>query len=125
LAFGHVSRYSDWEKYEMKDENETEKTAYMIASVNVVEPDKMGPYMEACGPLFAAAGIELFALGVSGSTVEVLEGDWPYGGALQLYKAPSMDVLLEFWNSPEYQEAIKLREGIVKSDFTVAIESTS
>jgi uncharacterized protein (DUF1330 family) len=43
---------------------------------------------------------------------------------LQLYKCPSMDALMEFWNSPEYQEAIKLREGIVESNFTVAIEST-
>jgi uncharacterized protein (DUF1330 family) len=107
----------------MDQENATVKPAFMIASVKVVEPDKMGPYMEACGPLFAAAGIELFSLGVSGNTVEVLEGDWPYDGALQLYKCPSMPALLEFWNSPEYQEAIKLREGIVETNFTVAIES--
>jgi uncharacterized protein (DUF1330 family) len=106
------------------EEKSEKKAAYMIASVNVAEPDKMGPYMEVCGPLFAAAGIEVIALGVAGSSVKLLEGDWPYSGALQLYKCPSMEALLEFWNSPDYQEAIKLREGIVESNFTVAIEST-
>ena len=30
---------------------------------------------------------------------------------------------MEFWNSPEYQQAMKLREGIVEANFTVAIES--
>jgi uncharacterized protein (DUF1330 family) len=108
----------------MEQEKETAKPAFMIASVEVAEPDKMGPYMEACGPLFAAVGIEVIAMGAAGNSVEVLEGDWPFDGALQLYKCPSMDALLKFWKSPEYQEAIKLREGIVKSNFTVAIEST-
>jgi hypothetical protein len=41
-----------------------------------------------------------------------------------LYKCKSMAALLEFWNSTEYREAMKLREGIVKADSTVAIEST-
>jgi uncharacterized protein (DUF1330 family) len=105
-------------------EDAKEKAAFMVCSVKVVEPDKMGPYMEASVPLFAAAGIEVIALGATGSSVELLEGDWPFDGALQLYKCPSMDALLAFWNSPEYQEAIKLREGVVETNFTVAIEST-
>ena len=67
---------------------------------------------------------EVIAMGVAGSSVELLEGNWPHEGALQLYKCPSMDALLTFWNSPEYQEAIKLREGVVETNFTVAIEST-
>jgi uncharacterized protein (DUF1330 family) len=102
----------------------TEKSAYMIASVDVVEPDKMGPYMAAAGPLFAEAGVEAIALGVVGSSVQLLEGEWPYKGSLMLYKCSSMDALLEFWNSTEYQEAMKLREGIARTNFTVAVEST-
>ena len=35
-----------------------------------------------------------------------------------------MDALLRFWNSPEYQEAKKLREGFIKSNFIIAIEAT-
>jgi uncharacterized protein (DUF1330 family) len=104
--------------------SDTKKTAFMIANVNVREPDKMAPYMEAANPLFAAAGVELIAVGAAGNNVEVLEGEWPYTGILQLYKCSSMETLLEFWNSPQYQEAKKLREGIVEANFTVAIEST-
>ena len=101
-----------------------DKPAYLVASVSVREPEKMRPYLEAANPLFAAAGVELFALGASGKTVNVLEGEWPFEGVLQIYKCASMDALLTFWNSPEYQAAIKLREGIVETNFTVAIEST-
>lgn len=40
-----------------------------------------------------------------------------------LYKYSTMDTILELWNSAEYQEAMKLREGIVETNFIVAIES--
>jgi uncharacterized protein (DUF1330 family) len=99
------------------EKKESEKAAFMIASVNVREPDKMGPYMEACNPLFAAAGVELFALGAAGNRMAL-------HGVLQLYICSSMEALLKFWNSPEYQEAKKLREGIVETNFMVAIEQT-
>ncbi len=33
----------------------------------------------------------------------------------------SMEHLKEFWFSPDYQEARKLREGKVKLDFVVAV----
>jgi len=108
----------------MNQNNESNKSAYMIISGNVIEPDKMGPYIKAAGPLFAAAGIEQIALGVAGSSVQILEGQWPYQGALMLYKCRSMEQLIKFWNSPEYQEAIKLRDGIVESNFSVAIEES-
>jgi hypothetical protein len=33
----------------MTEKKDTGKPAFMIASVNVVEPNRMGPYMEAAG----------------------------------------------------------------------------
>jgi uncharacterized protein (DUF1330 family) len=33
-----------------------------------------------------------------------------------------MDALLKFWNSAGYQEARKLREGIVDVNFIIAVE---
>ena len=95
-------------------ENQSDKPAYMMACVNVHEPDKMGPYLEAAGPMFAAAGIELIALGAAGLSVDVFEGEWPHKGALMLYKGSSMAALSTFLNSPEYQEVIMLREGIAR-----------
>jgi uncharacterized protein (DUF1330 family) len=59
----------------MTEKKDTENPAFMIASVNVVEPDKMGPYMEAAGPLFAATGIKAIAMGVAGSNIQLLEGE--------------------------------------------------
>jgi uncharacterized protein (DUF1330 family) len=56
--------------------------------------------------------------------IGLLEGEWPHKGSLMLYKCSSMQALLDFWNSAEYQQAMKLRAGIVESNFTVAIEAT-
>ena len=50
----------------MEEKKGSENPAFMIASVNVVEPDKMGPYMEAAGPL------SIFKITLKGGVVEVL-----------------------------------------------------
>jgi uncharacterized protein (DUF1330 family) len=106
-------------------EIKSEKPAYLMVCVNVREPEKMGPYTEAAVPLFAAAGIEQIALGAAGLSVDVFEGEWPYKGALMLFKGKSMAALSTFMNSPEYKEAVKLREGIAESHFVISIEATS
>ncbi len=100
------------------------KPAYVIVSGEWLEPDKLGPYSEASRPLSAKAGQELVAAGTTGSTIQVLEGEWPHKGNVLLEKFDSMDPLMRFWNSPEYQEAKKLREGFIKSNFIIAIEAT-
>ena len=97
--------------------------AYMIVSAEFLEPDKLGPYEEKAVPLAKQAGMVVVAQGASGSTVEVLEGDWPYKGAVVIEKYDSMDALLSFWNSPGYQEAKKLREGHVQTNFIIAVEA--
>jgi uncharacterized protein (DUF1330 family) len=100
-----------------------EKPAYMISSGNVVAPKKMGAYLEAAAPLFKAAGSEEIAFGhIAKDGIKVLEGEWPYPGLVMIIKFPTMDVLTNFWNSPEYQEAKKLRDGVVEPNFTIAIE---
>jgi hypothetical protein len=63
----------------VKEVTESEKSAFMLASVNVVKPDEMGPYMQKCGPLFAAAGIEVVALGVTDSSPKQLSLRDPQG----------------------------------------------
>ena len=104
---------------------QAEKPAYLITSGNVVAPEKMPAYLEASAPLFKAAGSEEIAFGkLSDNNIQLLEGEWPYKGLLMIIKFPSMDVLLKFWNSPQYKEAIKLRQGVVIPNFTVAIEKS-
>ena len=101
------------------------RPAYMISSGHVVAPEKMPAYLEASKPLFKAAGSEELAFGKTKSdgSIKLLEGEWPDEPLVMIIKFPSMDGLLKFWNSPEYQEAMKLREGVVDPNFTVAIES--
>jgi len=101
------------------------KPAYMISSGDVVDPEKMPAYIEASGPLFKAAGSEEIAFGhVSQDGIKVLEGEWPYPGLVMIIKFPSMDAVSEFWDSPEYQKAMKLRDGVVAPNFTIAVEKT-
>jgi len=100
-------------------------SAYLITSGNVVAPEKMPAYLEASAPLFKAAGAEEIAFGKkSDLNIHLLEGDWPYEGLVMILKFPSMDGLLKFWNSPAYQQAKKLRDGVVIPNFTIAIEKS-
>ena len=100
------------------------KPAYVIVSAEFLERDKLGPYNEAAQPLAQQAGIQVIAAGATGSGVHVLEGEWPYKGAVLLEKYDSMGALLSFWNSSGYQEAKKLRERFVKTNFIIAMEAT-
>jgi uncharacterized protein (DUF1330 family) len=99
-----------------------EKAAYLIASTKVLKPDQMGPYGQAAGPLAKQAGMQVLGRGQAGSTVTVLEGTYPYEGGLVVERFRSMKALTDFWNSPGYQAAKKLREGAMQTNFIVAIE---
>jgi uncharacterized protein (DUF1330 family) len=102
-----------------------EKPAYMITSGDVVDPAGMPAYLEASAPLFKAAGSEEIAFGhMSNNDIQVLEGEWPHPGLMMIIKFPSMDAISEFWNSPAYQTAKKLRDGVVEPNFTIAVEKT-
>lgn len=98
------------------------KPAFLIASSRAIQPDKMGPYRQAAGPLAMKAGLEI--LGSGNPALHVLEGKWPYEGAttLTVEKYRSMDDLMAFWNSEGYQNAKKLRAGLSEVHFIVAVE---
>jgi uncharacterized protein (DUF1330 family) len=97
-----------------------QKPAYLIASSRPIHPDLMGPYRAAAGPLALKAGLEVLASG--NPAQHVLEGAWTHAGSLTIERYRSMDDLLAFWNSTGYQEAQKLRSGMVEMNFIVAID---
>jgi len=99
-----------------------EKAAFLIASTKAVQtsPEKMKQYRETAGPLARQAGMQLLGAGESGRTVQVLEGKFPFEGRIAVEKFRSMKALTDFWNSPEYQKAKKLRE---EANFIVAVEA--
>lgn len=102
-------------------QQETEPPGYIVvsASSTPTNPEAMGAYRAAAGPLAVAAGLEVVA---RSPKVTVLEGEWPYEEGITIEKFRSMAAVLEFWYSDAYQEAKKLREGASKVNFIVAVE---
>jgi uncharacterized protein (DUF1330 family) len=98
-----------------------EKAAYLIASPSSAPnaPERAAAYGKAAGPLAKAAGMQMLGSG-EGSTIQVLEGTFPYKGRLVVEKYRSMKALLDFWKSPAYQEAKKNRN---EANFIIAVEA--
>ena len=98
-----------------------EKAAYLIASPSTAPnaPERAAAYSKAAGPLAKAAGMQMLGSG-EGNTIHVLEGTFPYKGRLVVEKYRSMKALLDFWKSPAYQEAKKLRN---EANFIIAVEA--
>ena len=98
-----------------------EKAAYLIASTSPKPntPERGAAYSKAAGPLAKNAGVQLLGAG-EGSTIQVLEGTFPYKSRLVVEKFRSMKALLDFWKSPGYQEAKKNRN---EANFIIAVEA--
>jgi uncharacterized protein (DUF1330 family) len=122
FVLGHLSAHSlDTVAY-AQAKPAGEKAAFLIASTKALQtsPERMKAYRETAGPLARQAGMQLLGAGESGKTVQVLEGKFPFDGRIAVEKFRSMKALLDFWNSPEYQKAKKLRE---EANFIVAVEA--
>ena len=100
-----------------------EKAAYLIASTRVIQADGLEAYGQAAGPGARRAGMQMVARAQSGDSLQLLEGNWSYEGSLAIERFDSMDALLNFWHSPDYQAAKKLRDGKVHVNFIVALEA--
>ncbi len=85
-------------------------------------PNALGAYAAAAGPLAAEAGLSYVA---RGPEVHVLEGEWPFEGSFMIERFNSLQAILDFWYSPGYQEAKKLREGLLDVDFLIAVEGVA
>lgn len=68
----------------------------------------MATYQVGVGPLIERFGGEYLHVG---QDLKMLEGDFPEGGGSVISKWPDRAAALAFWNSPEYAEVKKLREG--------------
>ncbi len=100
-----------------------QKPAYLVASSIMPENHgSLSAYMEGAHPLFEKFGVEIVAVGMAGQMIRQFEGDWPKDASLSLFRFPSMDALLEFWNSPEYQAIKHLRTDVIAPHFTIGIE---
>lgn len=84
--------------------------AYMIVTASIKDRDAfISGYGAAAANLVAKFGGEYL---LRGPGAELLEGDFGDGAGMVISKWPDREAAKRFWNSPEYAEAKKLREGL-------------
>jgi uncharacterized protein (DUF1330 family) len=86
-------------------------TAYVISDVEGRDPELVERYRE-----LARASIEQFGgwyLSHTGATVEAVEGDWSPRNIV-IVAFPSMERAHEWYRSPEYTEALRVREAALR-----------
>jgi uncharacterized protein (DUF1330 family) len=93
------------------------RPAYLLVQGHVTDREGFKAYNAALPPIYRKYGGQYLAL-VPAPLIEVAEGPAEHR-SIVLARFPSRDAARTFWNSPEYAEAKKLREG--KGTFFVTI----
>ena len=88
-------------------------SAYMIALVNVIDPEQFKQYAAAAGPATAKYGGTYLA---RGGATSLFEGEMP-AERLVVVEFADRAAAETWYNSPEYQAAKKLREGAATGTF--------
>lgn len=84
--------------------------AYMIVTAKIADRDAfIAGYGKAAGALVERFGGKYV---LRGPGAQLLEGDFGDGASMVISEWPDKAAALAFWNSPEYGQAKKLREGI-------------
>jgi len=84
--------------------------AYMIVTATIHDYEAfVSGYGPAAGALVAKFGGEYL---IRGPGVELLEGDFGDGASVVISKWADREAAKAFWDSPEYAEVKKLREGL-------------
>jgi uncharacterized protein (DUF1330 family) len=89
--------------------------AYIIAMVNVTDPQKYQEYAKLAGPAGVKYGGKFV---VRGGAKTPLEGDIPFQ-RIVVNEFPDVETAKRFYNSPEYQAARQKRLGA--ADFHMVI----
>ncbi len=82
-------------------------SAYIIADVDVTDPQQYEAYKRWSSAAIQAHGAEVL---VRGGAVTVLEGDWQPSRIVVL-RFPSVEAARAFHDSPEYRRAREARAG--------------
>ena len=91
--------------------------AYIVVETDINDPEQYELYKRASPAAVAAGGGRFIA---RGGELAVLEGDWE-PKRLVLLEFPDLDAAKRFYESPEYQDAKRLREGAASLNM-VAVE---
>ena len=91
--------------------------AYLIVETDITDPEQYEQYKAASPGAIAAHGGRFV---VRGGETAVLEGDWN-PKRLVVVEFDDLEAAKRFYDSPEYQAAMKLREGAASLNM-VAVE---
>lgn len=91
-------------------------TAYVIVRADVTDLDKWKEYAAAAGPTSASYGGKYIA---RGGAVEGLENFEDEGKRVVILEFPDMESARNWYNSPEYTAARKIRESAGKAHFMI------
>ncbi len=101
----------------MADVDDNQRPGYLVVQGVVTDKEGFKAYAAALPPIYARYGGHYLAM-TPAPKVEVAEGE-AEGRSVVIAKFPSKQAAWSFWNSPEYAEAKKLREG--KGTFYVMV----
>lgn len=86
--------------------------AYMIVTADIEDRERFrNEYGKAAGALVARFGGRYILMGPG---AQLLEGAFGDGASMVISEWPDKESALRFWNSPEYAEAKKLRDGLAE-----------
>ena len=91
--------------------------AYLIVETDITDPEQYEQYKAASPGAIAAHGGRFV---VRGGEMAVLEGDWN-PKRLVVVEFDDLEAAKHFYDSPEYQAAMKLREGAANLNM-IAVE---
>lgn len=89
--------------------------AYVICDVEVTDPVAYGEYRKLSGPALEKHGGRFL---VRGGATTVLEGD-RQPGRVVVAEFPSVEAARLWYDSPEYLEARRVREGASRGSFVL------
>ena len=89
--------------------------AYVIFTEDIRDQDGLGAYSQKAMPTIAQSGAKVL---VASEDAEVLEGAW-HGTRTVILEFDSPDAARAWYNSPEYQAAIPLRQAVADSNAVI------
>ncbi|MEM8700282.1 MAG: DUF1330 domain-containing protein [Pseudomonadota bacterium] len=87
---------------------------YWIARVDVRDPDNYPQYVETAKPAFERFGANFLA---RGGKADAIEG--PGRARNVVIEFPSFQHAVDCYNSPEYQEAVKIRQKVADGEIVI------
>ncbi|WP_420334825.1 MAG: DUF1330 domain-containing protein [Roseibium sp.] len=87
---------------------------YWIARVDVRDPDNYPQYVETAKPAFERFGANFLA---RGGKADAIEG--PGRARNVVIEFPSFQDAVDCYNSPEYQEAVKIRQKVADGEIVI------